>query len=195
MPRLPALVSAGLIALLAAGCASPPARFYTLSAARVPGAPPSGRSVSVGPVSVPESVDRPEMVLAAGPNQVRIDEFNRWASPLKSEIARAVAENLVLMLGTDRVTQAAQTATADVQYRALIEVQRLDSMPGEAVAFEAVWVVRRTADGKSLTGRTRVREPLSESGYPAVAAAHSRAVVRLSQDIAEAVRSLEAAPR
>jgi uncharacterized lipoprotein YmbA len=181
--------------LLAVGCASPPSRFYTLSAASAPAAPPSSRSVSVGPVSVPASVDRPEIVVTDGPNQVRIDEFNRWASPLKSEIARAVAENLVLMLGADRVTQAAQTATADVQYRALIEVQRLDSTPGEAITFEAVWVVRRTAGGQSLTGRTRVREPLRESGYPAVAAAHSRAVARLSEDIAEAVRTLEIAPR
>jgi uncharacterized lipoprotein YmbA len=116
-------------------------------------------------------------------------------SPLKGEISRTVAENLVLMLGTDRVTQAAPTANPGTQYRALIKVQRLESMPGESVAFEAVWIVRRTGDGKSLSGRTRVREPLSEPGYGAVAAAHSRAVGRLSQDIADAVRSLEAAPR
>jgi len=195
MPRQPAFVIAGLIALFAAGCASPPSRFYTLSAASASAAPSSSLSVSVGPVSVPAAVDRPEFVVATGPNQVGLDQYNRWASPLKSEIARAVAENLVLMLGADQVTQAAQTASAGVGYRALIEVQRFESAPGQAVAFEAVWSVRRTADSKSLTGRTRFRESLSQSDFAAVAAAHSRAVARLSEDIAEAVRTLEVAPR
>ncbi len=46
-------------------------------------------------------------------------------------------------------------------------------------------------DGKSETGRTSVREPISESGYDALAAAHSRGVARLSQDIADAIRALD----
>jgi uncharacterized protein len=195
MCRPPAIAIAVLLALIAAGCASPPSSFYTLSSANAPAAPPSTLSVAVGPVSVPGTVDRPEMVLAAGPNQVRIDEYNRWASPLKSEISRTVAENLVAMLGTDRVTQADLTASTGAQYRALIEVQRLESAPGKSAAFEAVWIVRRTGDGKSLSGRTRAQEPLREPGYGPVAAAHSRAVARLSQDIADAIRSLETMPR
>ena len=50
---------------------------------------------------------------------------------------------------------------------------------------------RRTKDGKSQTGRTTVREPAPEPGYDALAAAHSRAVARLSRDIADAVRALD----
>lgn len=187
-------IPAALIALLAGGCASPPAHFYHLSAATPPAGPPSDLSVAVGPVSVPALVDRPEMVVSTGPNQVSIDEFNRWAAPLKGEIGLRVAENLVLMLGTDRVTQAAQTATPGAQYRALIEVQRLEATPGVSTAFEAVWSVRRTTDGKSRTGRTRVQEPLHGSDLAAVAAAYSRAVARLSQEIADAVRTLGRSP-
>ena len=66
-------------------------------------------SVAVGPVSVPAAVDRPQIVVSTGPNQVRLDEFNRWASPLQNNIARVVAENLVAMLGTPRVTLFPQT--------------------------------------------------------------------------------------
>ena len=51
--------------------------------------------------------------------------------------------------------------------------------------------MRRSKDGKSETGRTTVREPAPQNGYDALAAAHSRAVARLSQDIAEAVRALD----
>ena len=56
-----------------------------------------------------------------------------------------------------------------------------------------MWIVRRTKDGKSQTGRTSVREPTGAAGYDALAAAHSRALAKMSQEIADAVRSLERA--
>lgn len=177
--------------VFASGCAStPPSRFYTLSAVAVPAAAPSNVSVAVGPVSVPADVDRPQFVVSAGPNQVRLDEFNRWASPLQNGISRVVAENLVMLLGTPRVTLYPQTLSADADYRAAIEVQSFASAPGEAAMLDAVWTVRRMKDGKTATGRTTVREPVQEKGFDALAAAHSRAVGRLSQDIAGAVRAL-----
>jgi len=70
-------------------------------------------------------------------------------------------------------------------------VRRFESVPGEAATLDAVWTLRRTKDGKSQTGRTTVREPAPEQGYDALAAAHSRALARLSRDIADAVRSLD----
>jgi uncharacterized lipoprotein YmbA len=70
-------------------------------------------------------------------------------------------------------------------------VQGFDSAPGEAATLDAVWTVRRTKDGRTETGRTTVREAVQENGYDALAAAHSRAVARLSRDIADAVRALD----
>jgi uncharacterized protein len=166
-------------------------RFYTLSAANAPAAASSTLSIVVGPVSVPAVVDRPQIVVTTGPNQVRPEEFNRWASPLQNNISRVVAENLVAVLGTPRVILFSQTLGGDVDYRAAIEVQRFESAPGEAATLDAVWTVSRTKDGKSQTGRTTVREAASDKGYDALAAAHSRGLARLSQDIANAVRALE----
>ena len=133
----------------------------------------------------------PRLSSATGPNQVRLDEFNQWASPLQNSISRVVAENLVAMLGTPRVTLSPQTLSADADYRAAIEVQGFESSPGEAAVLDAVWTVRRAKDGKAQTGRTTVREVTSDKGYDALAAAHSRALARLSLDIADAVRALE----
>jgi uncharacterized lipoprotein YmbA len=196
MRRLPAIAVPCLLGLLVVGCAStPPARFYTLTAAAGPASPGTDVSVTVGPVSVPAEVDRPQIVVRTGANEVRPDDFNRWASPLQNGIARAIAENLVAMLGTPRVTLFPQTVSATADYRAGVEVQRFESALGEAAALDAVWTVSRTRDGKSQTGRTTVREPTRAKGYDALAAAHSRAVARLSQAIADAVRALERAPR
>jgi uncharacterized lipoprotein YmbA len=190
------LAAFATLAILAAGCgSSPPTRFYTLGALPGAAASPSALTVAVGPVTVPAAVDRPQIVVTTGPNQVWLDEFNQWASPLSNNIARVVAENLVAMLGTPRVTISPQTLGAGVDYRALIEVQRFDSALGEAATLDAVWTVARPRDGKAQTGRTTVREATTAGDHAAVAAAHSRALARMSRDIADAVQMLERSGR
>ena len=192
MRPLAAVTVSCALMILAAGCgATPASRFYTLSAATTPNTTSSDVSVAVGPVSVPASVDRPQIVVSMSANQVWLDEFNRWASPLQNNIARVVAENLVAMLGTPRVTIFPQTLSAAADYRAAIEVQRFDSAPGDAATLDAVWTISRTKDGKSRTGRTTVRETAPDKSYDALAAAHSRAVAQLSRDMADAVLALD----
>jgi len=181
-----------VLAAFAAGCSStPPSNFYTLSRTTAAAAPASQLSVVVGPVSIPAIVDQPQMVVSTGANQIQIDEFHRWASPLASDISRVVAENLVTLLGTPRVSQFQQSLNAPGDYRVAIEVQSFVSEPGEAATLNAVWIVRRSKDGKSETGRTALREAATDKGYDALVAAHSRALARMSQDIADAVRALD----
>jgi len=203
MHRLTALIIAVAV-VWTSGCASPPNSYYTLSAVAPVGAPtstlaPAGvpastLAVAVGPVSIPADVDRPQIVVSTGPNQARVDEFNRWAGPLQDGIARAVAENLVALLGAPQVTLFPQALSTDAGYRVAIEVQNFDSTLGQSAALDAVWTLRRIKDGKTASGRTRVSEPVQGNGYDVIAAAHSRAIARLSQEIADAVQLLERAP-
>ena len=196
---MPRLVSRAclcvLVAFVAACASSPPPRFYTLSRTPAPGAPPSTLSVLVGPVSIPAVVDQPPIVLSTSPNQVTLDEFNRWASPLASNISRVVAENLVDLLGSPRVSQFLQSINVDSDFRVAIEVQSFESALGDAYTDRPVWALSRTRDAKSETGSTAVREAPSDKSYDALAAAHSRALSRMIQDISAAIRTLaRAAP-
>lgn len=193
MNRPAALAIIFVLAALAAGCASSPAHLYTLSSTVTAGTASSKLSVAVGPVSVPAAVDRPQIVVSTSANQVSVDDFNRWASPLQDNLARVVAENLVALLGTPRVTLFPQTLATEVDYRVQIEIRNFESAPGKSAALDAVWTVRRTKDGKTETGRTSAREKVDADGYEALAAAHSRGVARLSQDIADVVRTLDRA--
>ena len=193
MRPLRAVAVSAVLAILGAGCSStPPARFYTLSPTSTPAVASSELSVAVGPVAVPAAVDRPQIVVSLGPNRVWLDEFNRWAAPLQDDIARVVAENLAAMLGTPRV---AKTLSAGMAYRAVIEVQRFDSAPGDAATVDYVWTVTRARDGKTQTGRMSMREATTAPGYEGLAAAHSRAVTRLCRDIADAALALDRAGR
>ena len=179
---------------LATGCASPPSRFYTLSSTPATATPAPGPAILVGPVSIPGVVDRPEIVVTIGNNEVWLDELNRWASPLTDNISLAVVENLIAVLATPRVALAAQTGAFDADFSVAIEVQRFESIPGGSALVDALWRVRRVKDGVSTSGRTTVRENVTDRGYDALAAAHSRAVARLSQDVADAIRTLASSP-
>lgn len=192
MGRYSAVWVAWALASLVSACSTTaPSHFYTLSSIKENAAPPSLLSVAVGPVSVPAVVDRPEFIVSTSDNQVRLDEFNRWASPLQDNLARVIAEDLSVLLGTPRVTLFPQTLSTDSDYRVAIEVQRFESTPGKSILLDAVWIVRRSADGRTETGRTRRAEPVTDTSYDALAAAHSRAVAEMCHAIADTVRKLE----
>jgi len=192
--RIIHLIAIAFVAVAIAGCASAPSRFYTLnSTAAGNGAPAAQYAVLVGPVSVPALVDRPQFTLQVATNRVALDEFNRWAGPLNENIARVVADDLAVLLGTPRVA-VAPVANFDPAWRVTIDVQRFDSMrsapaKNEGALIEAVWVVRKSAGGAVRSGRTVASEPASGDGFDALAAAHSRALAKVSGDIAAAIRA------
>ncbi|OGV60030.1 MAG: hypothetical protein A2X45_12600 [Lentisphaerae bacterium GWF2_50_93] len=183
------LVAIAFATFFLAGCASSPSKFYTLnSTAKGDGKAAADCSVAVGPVSIPAEVDRPQFTVQSEPNRVSIDEFNRWAGPLNSNIARVIAGDLAVLLGTQHVV-AVPLANLDPAYRVTIDIQRFESVPGKSANIEAVWVVRKSVGGLPVSGRTSVSEPATGEGFEALAAAHSRALAKVSGDIAAAIRT------
>jgi uncharacterized lipoprotein YmbA len=192
--RLTPLLLVASLAAAAAGCASTAARFYTLeSTATADGTAAAHYAILVGPVSLPQSVDRPQFVVQVAPNRVDIDEFHRWAAPLNDGIARAIAGDLGILLGTPDVA-VGPLANFDPDYRVTINVERFESVQGESAAVGAVWVVRKTAGGEARSGRTIAREVVQDKGFEALAAAYSRALATVSGDIAAAIRAAAASP-
>lgn len=179
-----------------AGCgSSPPIHFYTLSAEASPDpvAPvKNDRPISVGPVTLPEVIERPQLVLRTSPNRVTLVEEHQWAEPLQSEIPRVLAENLSRLLGTKQVAVHPQSAGDHAEYRVAVDVQRFESTLGSRVSIDVLWTIRQSSRSETTfkTGRSSVEEPVADPSYEALAAAHSRGLVRVSRDIADAIRSL-----
>jgi uncharacterized lipoprotein YmbA len=195
LPAL-ALVSMPMLMPMLAGCASPlKERFYVLSASPMPAPAPGGLSyrVAVGPVTVPAAVDRPQIVLRVDANRVALQEQSRWAEPLKESIPRVVASNLAVLLGDVQVAADSQDAAAGADCRVTIDIQRFDSVLGEAATLEVLWRVIVTGEA-AANGRFLIREPAGGQGYDALAAAHSRALAALSNDIAAGIRKCRPQP-
>ena len=184
------------MAVAMAGCASAPSRFYTLNATAKSGADaPVPCAVLVGPVFIPAAVDRPQFVVSTATNSVDLEEFNRWAAPLGESVARVVSANLGLLLGTTRAASAPMPDFGPA-YRVIIRIERFESaigggkMAGEALV-DAVWTVRSPSGQSVDSGRTIAREPAPGSSFEALAAAHSRALAKVSMDIAASIRMAE----
>jgi len=187
------LIALAFVTMIAAGCASAPSKFYTLnSTAKGDGKSLASYAVVVVPVSIPAEVDRPQFTVQVAPNRVAVDEFNRWAAPLNENIARVVAGDLSALLGTPRVATGS-LANFNPDYRVSLDIQKFESVPGKSVQIEVMWVVRKSAGSISLSGRTVAAEPVT-GDFDALAAAHSRALAKVSTDIAAAIRS-EAEPK
>lgn len=199
----------GLVAVAAsiAGCASAPGdRFYTLSEASsgnarasdvvtgvTPNAAGSAISIVISAVTVPELVDRPQIVTRDGDNRVGVSEQNQWAEPLKSAIGRVVAARLAERLAPARVAAYPQATIGNPDLRITIDVQRFDAVPGGEAVVEALWSVRRSSDGMTRPGRTVATRQVDGVGYEEAVRAWSAALVDVSRDIASAAKDVAAA--
>jgi uncharacterized protein len=182
-------IALAFVAAFAAGCASAPSKFYTLnSTAKSDGTSTANYAIMVGPVSIPAEVDRPQFTVQIAPNTVAVDEFNRWAAPLGESVARVIAADLATLLGTPRVA-AVPLANFNPDYQVTIDIQKFVSEPGKQVRIDALWVVRQPGGGASLSGHTVAGEQVSDDSFAALAAAHSRALGKVSADIAAAIRT------
>jgi uncharacterized lipoprotein YmbA len=188
-----ALGAAVLVA--ACGTSAKPA-FYRLS----PTAPEHAQAatsytVALEAVTVPDVVDRPQMVLYITENTVEVRDLQRWAESLKGNLGRVVADNLSRELGQKLVV--AYPASGSMErpdYRVWIDVQSFESRRGVSATLDAMWGVKGPGPEATVTGRTTAVETAGE-GFESLVAAHSRAAGRLSADIAAAIRSLPPAGR
>ena len=151
-------------------------------------------SIGIGPVEIPQILDRPQIVTRSGPNKLNIDEFNRWAGRLDENFARILAENISLLLGTDQVAVYPWQTDFKPRYRITLKINYFEGQWGKDVLLETIWsVTDQQSEPTASMRKTAINEPLSaEPNYEALVAAHSRAIALLSREIAQEIQRLQA---
>jgi uncharacterized lipoprotein YmbA len=193
--RLSLCLAVALTMITLVGCASSKSEFYTLSAEAPRESVNRGSPVTVvvGAVTVPELVNRPQIVVRAGTNHVTIDEFARWADPLKSQIPRVFVADLSQLLNSPRVSTLPIGGDAAAAWRVRIDVQSFDASLGDTASVDVLWSVLPPGNAPPITGRTIASEPCAGAGYDAVVVAWSRALATVSRAIAAGIRTPGAA--
>jgi uncharacterized lipoprotein YmbA len=177
------------------GCAGPrETRFYVLTplpAAERPRDASPGRNPAIGlrPVSLPEQLDRPQIVTRVGENMLQLAEFDQWAAPLRDNFTRVLAGNLSVLVPTERVNLFPWGKDTAIDYEIAVEVAQFEGVLGGECSLLAHWtVLRRGGRTAPTTGTSIHREPAGHS-YATLVAAHTRLVAALSRDIATALKA------
>ena len=183
------------------GCRSgaPAVEFYTLSSLKPaqekanPSVAASNIAVGVGPVEIPQVLDRPQIVTRTGPNKITLDEFHRWAGSLQADFAQVLAENISLLLGIDEVVVYPWQAGFAPDYRVAVDIKSFEGQWGKNVLLDAIWQIGDRTGTKTLAvNRSVITEPLTAASYDALVAAQSQAVAQLSREIVQEIRDLQA---
>jgi uncharacterized lipoprotein YmbA len=112
-PRISVGILLPLCLLLVSACNVVPAaqgdftRYYLLSAPPPPAstvvAAPRGFSLGLRSIDVPEYLRTRSIVVRQGANELKLDEYDRWAEPLEAGITRILRAGLVAAPNVGRV--------------------------------------------------------------------------------------------
>jgi uncharacterized lipoprotein YmbA len=194
------LLPLSIILLLLTACGSTPeSHFYILTPIEQAGVhltwtADTQKHIGIGPVRLPEYLDRPQIVTRTASSEVLLSDIHRWAEPLQENFTRVLAENLSHLLGTDQVSIEPSASRFLVDYRITVDVTQFDAGTGSNVILIAYWNIYGQ-DGSSLTGMNKSQISLT-AGQPsdpaATVTALSTALAGLSREIAAALTNLPA---
>jgi len=201
--RRAGIMGAGLLIVTLWGClggTSPAVSFYllsppdTLSGTRQT-LEPGWVAVGMGPMQIPEYLDRPQIVKRVNDNEVVPSEFHRWAEPLKKMVPRIIAANLSALLNTDHIYTYPKQTLFKTDYYLVVDLLRLDNDGKGDAVLVARWAVSRSGSDDVLTiEKKEYRESPTGDDYGTFVALHSRNIEKLSRDIAEAIVTLSRNP-
>lgn len=180
-----------LLSLGMTGCGttSPAVTFYALSPVSIQSAVASptqaAPTIGVGPVTLPDYLDRPQLITRTGPNQMKIDEYHRWAGALEQEIVRVITQNLITLLGSDRVAPIPWPGDFSPDITVRLEVYAFEAASDATARLRATVTLGNPRSGAMpVTWTVDLEEQAENSAYEALVAAQSRLLAQLSRQIA-----------
>ena len=187
------------LGIMFSGCRgkTPPVLFYTLapmpaSLAEMDLSEKTGIRIGVGPVTLPDFLNRPQIATRTGVSRIHYAEYHRWGGFLEKELLRVLSENLSAYLATEQVKTYPWGDTFHPEYQVILDVKQFEGKMQGDVILNAVWQIRNDSpeDSPVVLRRSVIREAVNPSDtddYEVLVAAQSKALARLSAEIAEAI--------
>jgi uncharacterized lipoprotein YmbA len=191
-----------LVSSVAAGCFSlepkpDPSRFFALTSLPRPGgggaqdgAGTNALAVGVGPIKFPGYLDRQQFVTRISQNRFAIAENDRWAEPLDENFARVLAQNISILLPTDRIVTYPWERSQQPTYQVQMEVLRFEPNGDGVVELSARWSIIGSTKRTISVRESYLTQPASDKSTEASVISMSQVVSDLSKEIAAAIRAL-----
>ncbi|HET6513901.1 MAG TPA: PqiC family protein [Thermodesulfovibrionales bacterium] len=191
----------GAFLIVLTGCASsPPSRFYQLNPVNPQtvakqDSPSQGNViVAVGPIRIPDYLDRPQIVTRSGQNELKLSEFDRWAGSLENDIILALVDGISSQLPGDRFSVMRWSPLLESKvpssYRIEVQIIRFEGTPGGSVTLRALSGIFGKDRGLLFHREFGISEQVSGSSYDDLIDAMSKALESLSRNIAEEMKAV-----
>jgi uncharacterized lipoprotein YmbA len=144
-------------------------------------------------ITLPEYLDRTEIVRRVGVNELTWDHDAQWGEDLSVDATRVIVEDLEAKLPSFDVVMLPSRARRAMEYEVDVDLTRFDSDADSKVIAKGWWTIA-DADGREVaSGRVSQEDQASRADYDAAVASMSRILFRLSAEIATAVDGLRRA--
>ena len=187
-----ATIGLGIGLLLLVGCSSSvSSRHYVLNPlteGKVQSQEPCP-AIGIGPIKLPEYLNRTQIVTRTSPNEVTLAYFDLWAEPLNESVPRLLAENVSQLVCTKEIVFFPWRPSRIPDIRVEVEVLKMDGALGGSVSLEAWWSVAH--EKERISRKATYTEAIGSQSYDALVQAESRALANLSRDIAGALKQLK----
>ena len=176
--------------LLGACGTSPPSAYYTLDDANFEYSQDADTAIilGIGPIRVPEYLERPQIVTRGDNSELLIDDFHRWAEPIVDAQHRIIAGNVDALLDDVIVVSYPYRAVTSYEAKLVGRISRFDMDADGVTRLAVFWTVAFGDD--ELLIRPRRSTYTIQGGDPSdpnsVAEAMSAALTQFSRDIADA---------
>ena len=178
-PPVPALA---LLALLLAACGAPAYYLLPPPSAAARQSSPAG-SIVVADVAVPTYVEALEIASLTGPETVDLAKRSLWADSPRRALTRHLAAALDARLAA-RVATEPWPAFDAPGLRVEVIVDRMIGAPGGTLDFTGQYAIVSPSSGTlRALDRFVIAVPVADGGYPALMAAHARAMDLLADRI------------
>lgn len=165
-------------------------RYYVLTSVAAPDAEAFAfeRSVGVGPVTVPDHLED-QLVTRLANEEVAISETDRWSQPLHDAVSGALRQNLIQLLGTQRIFLYPWQPSSKPDLAVTLEIMQFERTAKGTAELKARWSIQQGSNRTPVSiQETSLSRPIQGADTRAAVAALSSALGTLSEQIARDVR-------
>ena len=189
------MVMLGLILLMGCASSSPPPIYYGLQTVPHQCDTPSRNqlTIGVGPVQLPEYLDRAAIVTRLSPNRLKVNDDRRWAGSLQNEILRVLTTDLKIRTACGRVVAFPWESDVDPDIRIRVTIHAFEGRPGSQVRLQATWSMAQPSVSPAVLLRDcEVVEKVDGEDFESLTAAMGRALAVMSQEMASTATAAQA---
>ena len=141
-----------------------------------------GPMIGLGPIRLPEYLDRFQMVVAVSENKYKLIDGHRWAEKLDQNISLALFKTLPSQLGTDRMIRYPWPQRPGVDFQVKIDILELNIDQDGRSKLIAQWSIK-SKDEIILNKRSTFIAQASTTDIDKMVQAQSECLTKLGQEI------------